>query len=122
MIAQHLTEVGHVVTLKNNLAEAVNWLQIPGNLPDLIISDMMMSKTSHHRFIRQVRCDPAGIYPPVILLADRDNMADKIAGFEAGADDYMVKPVNAIELSLRVRALLARTQVWRSTAIAAPHR
>jgi DNA-binding response OmpR family regulator len=111
LIAEHLTKVGYMVTVKNNLVEALNWLQRPGNFPDLIISDVAMSSTDDHGFIRELRSDPASLHPLVILLSTQDDLAEKVAGFEAGADDYVVKPVNTIELGLRVRALLVRAHM-----------
>jgi DNA-binding response OmpR family regulator len=113
MIVDHLSKVGYVVTVKADLAEALNWLYRSSNRPDLIISDVAMSGLDGHAFIRQVRPDPAAICPLIILLAAEDDIGDKIAGFEAGADDYLVEPVNAVELGLRIRALLARAQARR---------
>jgi DNA-binding response OmpR family regulator len=115
MIAEYLRKAGHIVTVKNDLPEALKWLRIPGNLPDLMISDVMISRVNGHQLIRQVRADPNAAYPSIILLGAKDDMAEKIAGFEAGADDYLEKPVDVIELGLRVRAVLARTQAWRPT-------
>lgn len=112
-IAQYLTDMGYRSSVKKDLDEATNWLHTPGNMADLIISDAKMSQTNGHEFIRQIRADPAAIYPLVILLAEQDDLNEKIAGFEAGADDYLVKPVDAVELNMRVRALLARTQALR---------
>lgn len=117
IIAEHLARAGHTVTIKNDLVEALSWLRKPGNLPDLVISDEGMSKMNNHELLRQVRADPAAIHPPVILLAAKDDITEKIASFEAGADDYMVKPVSAIELGLRVRALLTRTQAWQPAVV-----
>ena len=110
LIANHLSKVGYMVTVKPDLVEALNWLCFSGYLPDLIISDVELSGRNGHAFIRQVRPDPAAICPLVILLAAQDDISQKIAGFEAGADDYLVEPVNAVELGMRVRALLARAQ------------
>ena len=112
-IAKYLTDMGYQSSVKKNLVEATDWLRTPGNMADLIISDATMSQTNGHEFIRQIRADPAAIYPLVILLAEEDDLNEKIAGFEAGADDYLVKPVDAVELNMRVRALLARTQALR---------
>jgi DNA-binding response OmpR family regulator len=112
-IAKYLTDMGYQSSVKKNLVEATDWLRTPGNMANLIISDATMSQTNGHEFIRQIRADPAAIYPLVILLAEQDDLNEKIAGFEAGADDYLVKPVDAVELNMRVRALLARTQALR---------
>jgi pilus assembly protein CpaE len=115
MIAALLSKLGYAATVKNDPVEALNWLRIPGNLPDLIISDVMMPAMNGHEFIRQVRADPAAVHLPVILLTAKEDMTDKIAGFQAGADDYLVKPVNAVELELRVKALLSRSKALAKT-------
>lgn len=110
MMHMLLTRLGYTVTVKNSPVEALKWLRLPGNLPDLLISDVLMPEMNGHEFIKQVRSDPMAAHLPVILLTAQKGMDDKIAGFEAGADDYLVKPVNPTELELRVKALLARAQ------------
>jgi len=76
----------------------------------LIVLDLMMPHMNGYEFLRQVRADPTIKHLPVILLTAKGQMDDKVAGYEAGADDYLVKPVNAVELELRIRALLSRVQ------------
>ena len=110
IVAEYLTKLGHQVTIKANAVEALNWLHAPGHLPQLIISDVMMPEMSGHEFIRQVRATPLTDHLPIILLTAKDDLAERLAGFEAGADDYLVKPINAVELGQRVEALLSRKQ------------
>jgi len=110
IVAEYLTKLGHQVTIKANAVEALNWLHAPGHLPQLIISDVMMPEMSGHEFVRQVRATPPTDHLPVILLTARGGLAERLAGFEAGADDYLVKPINAVELGQRVEALLSRKQ------------
>jgi pilus assembly protein CpaE len=105
-----LTRLGYAVTLKTSPIEALRWLQIPGNLPDLIMSDVIMSEMSGHEFIRQIRNDPLAAHLPIIMLTASEDSDERIAGFEAGTDDYLVKPVDPTELDLRVKALLARSR------------
>jgi pilus assembly protein CpaE len=105
-----LSRLGYAVTLKTSPVEALKWLRIPGNLPDLIISDVIMPEMSGQEFIRQVRNDPLAAHLPIILLTANNDMTEKIAGFQAGTDDYLVKPVDPTELELRVKALLARAK------------
>lgn len=105
-----LSRLGYRVTLKSKPSEALDWLQVPGNLPDLIISDVMMPGMTGQEFLRRVRRDPLTAHVPVIMVTayeDKDQIADS---FEAGADDYMIKPIDANHLDLRIRALLARSQ------------
>jgi DNA-binding response OmpR family regulator len=121
-IAKHLTKIGYAVTVINSLDEALRWLATPGNLPDLLISDVQLARQNQHQLLRHIRTDPAALYPPVILLSPKEDINEKIASFAAGADDYLVKPVDPDELGLRARAVLTRTRAWRPAVIAALHR
>ena len=76
---------------------------------DLIISDIMMPVMDGYEFIRQLR--DAGNTTPVLMITARDAFDDMRTGFQAGTDDYMVKPVNVNEMVLRVQALLRRAQM-----------
>jgi len=78
---------------------------------DLIILDVMMPKTSGLEACMKIREFST---VPIILLTARSEDTDKIMGFEYGADDYITKPFNILELKARIRALLRRS------AIAAP--
>ena len=76
--------------------------------PHLLVLDVVMPRVDGLEALRALR--EAGSSLPVILLTARDEDADKIAGFEAGADDYLVKPFNTRELVFRVAALLRRVR------------
>lgn len=75
--------------------------------PDLMILDLMLPKIDGHEIMRWVR-DRSDV--PIIMLTARRTEADRIAGLEMGADDYVVKPFSPQELVSRVRAVLRRTQ------------
>lgn len=81
---------------------------LAAEIPDLVITDVMMPKVDGYELVRRIRKNPSLSGLPVIVLTAKGELADKVAGFEAGADDYLVKPVELEELQLRVRALLAR--------------
>lgn len=84
-------------------------LNILGTRPvDVVISDVVMPDMDGYELVRRIRKDPRVSAIPVLLLTSRGDVADKVAGFEAGADDYMVKPFEPVELEVRVKALLAR--------------
>jgi pilus assembly protein CpaE len=110
MMRMLLGRLGYAVTLKTSAIDALKWLRVPGNLPDMIMSDVMMPEMDGQEFIRRVRSDPLTTHLPVIMLTAHEDQDKKIEGFEAGADDYLVKPVDPIELNMRVKALLARSQ------------
>ena len=76
--------------------------------PDLIILDWMLPGLSGVEVCRRLRA--TGNKAPVILLTARDEVNDRVAGLDAGADDYLVKPFSIEELLARVRAHLRRTQ------------
>lgn len=76
---------------------------------DLIITDVMLPDMDGFELIRQLR--ESGSTLPILLVTAQETLADKERGFTAGADDYMVKPVEVEELLLRVRALLRRARM-----------
>lgn len=75
---------------------------------DLIVTDVMMPGIDGFEFIRQLRDSQIDI--PVLIITAKSDIMDKQTGFFAGADDYMVKPININELVLRVTALLRRAK------------
>lgn len=109
MMAMLLKREGYRATTQNSPIKALKWLATPGNRPDMIISDLNMPEMSGHDFVKEVRKDPLNKNMPIIMLTAQSNMAQKVAGFEAGVDDYLVKPVSSTELVLRIKALLARS-------------
>ena len=74
--------------------------------PDLVILDVMLPDIDGLQVCRQLRS--AGAAGPVLMLTAKDAIPDRVAGLDAGADDYLVKPFAFDELSARVRALLRR--------------
>ena len=76
------------------------------NLPDAIVLDVTMPGMDGLAVTRRLRAK--GVRVPILLLTARDAVHEKIAGLDAGADDYLVKPFDADELAARVRALLRR--------------
>lgn len=78
------------------------------SMPDLLILDWMLPGISGLEICRRLR--QTGSTVPVILLTAKDEISDRVAGLDAGADDYVVKPFSIEELFARVRAQLRRTQ------------
>ena len=83
-----------------------------GTLFDLIISDIMMPGVDGFAFAKTVRELNQEI--PILFMAARDDFASKQRGFQAGIDDYMVKPIDLDELLLRMEALLRRARIASS--------
>lgn len=76
---------------------------------DMIISDIMMPKLSGYELARELRS--AGYTVPILMVTAKNQLEDMEDGFGAGADDYMVKPINMKEMMLRVKALLRRAKI-----------
>lgn len=76
---------------------------------DLIVSDIMMPNLDGYQLTEELRQSDSNI--PIIMVTAKETMEDKKKGFTAGADDYMVKPIDLEELQLRVAALLRRSKI-----------
>ncbi len=77
--------------------------------PNLILLDVMMPDMEGYEVTRRLRADPELARTPIIMFTAKTMVDDKVAGFEAGVDDYMTKPTHPAELVSRVKALLARS-------------
>jgi len=104
MIAKGLRENGHAVDLAGDGAAAVE--QAAAATYDVVILDLMLPVKSGLDVCRELRLQ--GDQVPVLMLTARDAVDDRLAGFDAGADDYLTKPFHFGELLARVRALARR--------------
>ena len=84
--------------------------------PSLILLDVMMPKMDGFDVCRRLRSDFRTSATPVIMLTARSLSADKVLGLTAGADDYIIKPFDPLELVARVRTTLRRVREMRSTS------
>jgi two-component system, OmpR family, manganese sensing response regulator len=82
---------------------------------DLLILDWMLPQVSGIELCQQYR--QMGKSAPVLFLTAKDTIHDKITGLDVGADDYLVKPVNLMELLARVRALGRRSPLWQGDVL-----
>ncbi|HEX6559143.1 MAG TPA: diguanylate cyclase [Longimicrobiales bacterium] len=76
------------------------------NPPDLILLDVMLPDIDGYEISRRIKGDESMPFIPIILVTARDTTQDKVAGLDAGADDYLTKPINFPELEARVRSML----------------
>ena len=106
LVAINLRHAGHDVTIAADADQAQ--LDVDAVLPDLVVLDWMLRAQSGVSLARQWRGAARTRAMPVIMLTARAEEADKIAGLDAGADDYLAKPFSTNELMARIRALLRR--------------
>jgi DNA-binding response OmpR family regulator len=104
-VRQGLVEEGHAVEMAADGEAALDTVAA-GPPYDLIVLDVMLPRRDGLSVLRTLRA--RRIQTPVLLLTARDGVADKVAGLDAGADDYLAKPFAFEELLARVRALLRR--------------
>jgi DNA-binding response OmpR family regulator len=104
VVAEFLTDHLHVVEVVTDGESA--WNQISALEYDLILLDVMLPKLDGIRLCQRLRSH--GYSVPVLMITARDTSTDKVLGLDAGADDYMVKPLDFPELLARIRALLRR--------------
>ena len=107
----NLENEGHTVDTAYDGQEALD--KVKENEPDLVIMDVMMPKLDGLGACMKIR---EFSKVPVILLTAKSEDSDKIMGFECGADDYITKPFNILELKARVRALLRRASISEHSA------
>jgi two-component system response regulator MprA len=105
-LRRSLTYNGYAVELAADGAEAL--AKIAVGHPDAVVLDVMMPRVDGLETCRRLRA--AGDEVPVLVLTARDSVADRVAGLDAGADDYLPKPFALEELLARLRALLRRTR------------
>jgi two-component system, OmpR family, response regulator MprA len=101
-----LSMQGYAVELARDGAEALTRLATDGSAIELVVLDVLMPGVDGLEVTRQLRAEGNAI--PILMLTARDQVSDRVAGLEAGADDYLVKPFALEELVARVRALLRR--------------
>jgi two-component system phosphate regulon response regulator PhoB len=106
LISINLRHAGFEVTIATNAEQAQ--AAIDGALPDLIILDWMLPGQSGLALAKRWRGEQRTRELPVIMLTARADESDKIAGLDAGADDYLTKPFSTNELMARIRAVLRR--------------
>jgi diguanylate cyclase (GGDEF)-like protein len=85
-------------------------------MPDLVLLDVMMPRIDGVEVCRRLRADPATAHLPVIMLTAKSLSADKVVGLTAGADDYLIKPFDTLELVARVRSTLRRNAEMRAAS------
>lgn len=104
LVQLHLEDIGAEIRICNDGLTALTILE--AHVVDLLVLDLTLPSLDGLEICRRLR--KTNKYIPILMLTARDSQADRILGLEIGADDYLVKPFNVMELVARVRALLRR--------------
>jgi class 3 adenylate cyclase len=104
LLADLLAVKGYAVATAATGEEAL--AKVAADPPDLVLLDIMMPGLSGYDVCRALRADPATSLLPIVLVTSLDPQQERVKGIEAGADDFLQKPINQAELFARVRSLL----------------
>ena len=104
LLADLLAVKGYAVVTAGGGREGLE--RVARDKPDLVLLDVMMPDLNGYEVCRSIRADPATAALPVVLVTALDAGEERIKGLEAGADDFLSKPVNQVELVARVKSLL----------------
>jgi two-component system OmpR family response regulator len=114
LLRRGLTEEGHAVDVGRSGEDAL-WMAGASEY-DAVVLDLMLPGIDGVEVCRRLRAD--AVWSPILILTARDALADRIAGLDAGADDYLTKPFAFGELLARLRALVRRGSPERPAVLA----
>ena len=107
LIGLTLRRQGYQISAANGGNQALE--RVFADPPDLIILDIMMPDLDGYEVARRLRAEPKTKHIPIIMFSAKTMVDDKVAGFEAGADDYLTKPTHPAELASRIKLLLSKS-------------
>ncbi|MBI4768840.1 MAG: response regulator [Chloroflexi bacterium] len=112
LVGLMLQRQGYDIVAANGGAQGLE--KAAAERPSLILLDLMMPDMDGYEVTRRLRSDPGLAHIPIIMFTAKTLVDDKVAGFEAGADDYLTKPTHPAELTAHVKAVLARAATSRA--------
>ncbi|MDF7821628.1 response regulator transcription factor [Runella sp. MFBS21] len=108
-VLRHSLKDDFEVTTHINGIEAMGWLE-EGNPVDIILTDLQMPYMNGEDLIRTIRASPTFRHLPIMILSTFDDSNTRIKCLELGADDYMTKPFNPLEVRAKVMAVMRRAK------------
>jgi pilus assembly protein CpaE len=118
MVGLMLQKQGYQIVAASNGQQGL--AQAESENPDLVVLDVMMPGMDGFEVAQRLRANPQTATIPILMFTAKNQPDDKLAGYEAGADDYLTKPVHATELHAHVKALLARAARGKTGAVPLP--
>lgn len=116
LVGLMLQRQGYEIASASNGAQALSMAQ--REMPDLIVLDVMMPDMDGYQVTSTLRQLPATSLTPILMFTAKSQVDDKVAGYDAGVDDYLTKPVHPAELVAHIKALLGRSRARNSAAAA----
>jgi two-component system OmpR family response regulator len=113
LLRRGLREEGLIADVATSGSHALR--QVADTSYDVIVLDVMLPDLNGIEVCRRLRAD--GVWSPVLMLTARDAVADRVAGLDAGADDYLIKPFAFDELLARLRAMIRRGATERPAVL-----
>lgn len=107
MLLENFLSKEYDVFTKSDGLDGLKWME-EGNMPDLIVADIQMPNLDGYEFIKNVRASGYFKDIPLIMLSGIESSSEKVKCLKLGANDYIVKPFNPEELSIRIELLIAR--------------
>jgi len=107
MLLENFLSREYDVVTKSDGLEGLKWME-EGNIPDLVVADIQMPNLDGYEFIKNIRASGYFKDIPLIMLSGIESSSEKVKCLKLGANDYIVKPFNPEELSIRIELLLAR--------------
>ena len=108
LVGLMLQRQGYEIAAASNGTQAISMAQT--ELPDLIVLDIMMPDMDGYQVTKQLRGMTETATTPILMFTAKSQVDDKVAGYDAGVDDYLTKPVHPAELIAHIKALLSRTR------------
>lgn len=112
LVGLMLERQGYEITVASN--GTIGLTKAAEEQPELILLDVMMPDLDGYEVTRRLREDPSLAHIPIIMFTAKTMVDDKVAGFEAGVDDYLTKPTHPAELTAHVKAVLSRSAQARA--------
>jgi DNA-binding response OmpR family regulator len=116
LVALHLSDLAQRIHLCGDGVEALRIAA--ATPPDLVVLDLGLPGLDGLEVCRRLRASAR--YVPILMLTSRSSDAERVLGLELGADDYLVKPFNVMELVARAKAIVRGWMAWEATAMRHP--